>query len=259
MSRILAVLALVGCAVLGWRFQDRLYRLNEADKPADQHVLAHRDSAYTAISWVATPGGNTLQMRFFDRVEGGVCLRPTWAELSALSASMPALAHLVPAQRPAVEPAERTWPADWPLPDPGTVNASPYISLFPVGLLMNERLMAAAGGDLAKAEPHILIVGLGSGVGPAHLFHHVPKAKITVVDIDREVIHMVRAHYPLLAHMEAVGALRLVAEDARTFIRYGAAGERWDLVLLDAYTAGSTIPPHLMTREFFAQCAELVG
>ncbi len=257
--RLFAILVLVACAFIGWRFQDRLYRLNEPGQAADQKVLSHRDSAYTAISWVATPGNNTLQMRFFDRVEGGVCLHPTWTELAELSATVPGLAHLVPTAPVVPEPAERGWPAAWPLPDPGTVNASPYISLFPAGLLLNERLMAAAGGDLAKAEPRILIVGLGSGVGPAHLFHHIPKAKITVVDIDREVLHMVRAHYPLLVHMERVGALTLVAQDARTFIRYGAAGQPWDLVLLDAYTAGSTIPPHLMTREFFAQCAELVG
>ena len=259
MIRFACVLAVVLCAWASLTFSARHYKLNEPGQPADQRVLVHRDSAYTAISWVATPGQNTLQLRFFDRVEGGVCLEPTWAQLIELAKDDPRLAHLVPAQRPTVSPAEPTWPAHWPLPDPGTVNSSPYISLFPAGLLLNDRLMQAAGGDLAKAAPKVLIVGLGSGVGSAQIFHHCPKAEITVVDIDRVVIEMVRDHYPLLKWMEQQGRLKMVTADARSFIRYQAGQGEWDLVILDAYTAGSPIPPHLMTREFFAQCAKLLN
>jgi hypothetical protein len=43
--------------------------------------------------------------------------------------------------------------------------------------------------------------------------------------------------------------------DARKFMQREALEQPYDLVFLDAYTAGSTIPPHLMTREFFALCA----
>ena len=255
-GKLVAIAALAGAAAIGFGFTAQHYLLNEVNYPADQRVLSHRDSAYTAITWVATPGSNTLQLRFFDRVEGGVCLEPTWTMLAELGRSDPRLAHLVPATpQPPPAPGEATWPAHWPLPDPGTVNSSPYISLFPAGLLLNERLMAAAKGDLRAATPRILIVGLGSGVGTAHLYHHCPQARITVVDIDTAVIGMVRDHYPLLRWLEQDRKqLTLVDRDARGYIRSVAPGS-FDLIILDAYTAGSTIPPHLMTREFFAECA----
>ena len=73
---------------------------------------------------------------------------------------------------------------------------------------------------------------------------------------------MVRKYYPLLRWLEepdrltADGRRRLefVAADARQFIRRQAA-DSYDVVVLDAYTSGSTIPPHLMTREFYAEIA----
>jgi hypothetical protein len=197
-------------------------------------VLAHRDSPYTGMTWVASPSNNFLQLRFFDKVEGGVCLAPTWTEVAAL------VPHLAPAGRP---------PA--PAVDPGTLNNSAYISLFPAGILLNRTVPAA---------PKALVVGLGSGVGIAQLAHHFPGIAIEVVDIDPAVIEMVRAHYPLLAWLEqqrrpdGEPRLRFVARDARAHIR-ASRGRGFDLVVLDAYTAGSTIPPHLMTREFFAETA----
>ena len=256
-GRLVGLAAFGACAALGIAFQDAHVRLDQVGYPSDQRLLAHRDSTYTSMSYVASEAGNYLQLRFFDRVEGGVCLRPTWQEMIDAG-----FTHLKPAGAlPAPAPADRGWPADVPLPSPGALNNSAYISLFPVGVLANERVMTAAGGDLAQAKPEILIVGLGSGVGIANLAANVPQARITVVDIDAEVIAMVRAHYPLLQWLESTGRLTLVARDARQFIRYsarqdpekGAGG--FDLILLDAYTAGSTIPPHLMTREFFGHCA----
>jgi hypothetical protein len=54
-----------------------------------------------------------------------------------------------------------------------------------------------------------------------------------------------------------------VVRDARQFIRYdaareAAAGKPYDVVILDAYTSGSTIPPHLMTKEFYGQIAQVL-
>lgn len=233
---LLAGLALaVVCAAAGIAFQDAHYRLDVPRQPADQEVLGHRDSPYTGMTWVASRSNNYLQLRFFDKVEGGVCLEPTWAELAA----DPRLAHLAPAK-----PRSAAF-------DPGTLNNSPYITFFPAGLLLNQSVPAA---------PKVLVVGLGSGVGIAQLAHHFPQVAVEVVDIDPAVIGMVRDHFPLLAWLEgektAAGLprLRFIARDARAYIR-SCAGRGFDMVVLDAYTAGSTIPPHLMTREFFAECA----
>lgn len=236
-KHLLAGIALAAaCTVAGIAFQDSHYRLDVPGQPADQVVLGHRDSPYTGMTWVASRSNNYLQLRFFDKVEGGVCLTPTWAELAA----DPRLAHLRPAQAPAASEF-----------DPGTLNNSPYITFFPAGLLLNRTVPAA---------PRVLIVGLGSGVGIAQLAHHFPQAAIEVVDIDPAVIAMVRQHFPLLAWLETQRntagepRLRFVARDARAHIT-AMAGHGYHMLVLDAYTAGSTIPPHLMTREFFAECA----
>lgn len=258
--KILAIVLLLASAVAGWAWQSHPYRLSGPGMPADQSALAHRDSAYSSSSWIGSQAENFLQLRFFDRVEGGVCLRPTWAEISEMAAQDPRLAHLVPiGSPPAPEPAEKTWDFAT-LPDPGTLPNTKYVTMFPAGILLNEPLVQAAGGDTRASAPRICVVGLGSGVGIAVLAHHFPKAIIAVVDIDRTVIEMVRDHYPLLRWLEEQGRLQLVVRDARQFIRSESRlGTRWDMIILDAYTSGSTIPPHLMTREFYSECALALG
>ena len=253
--RFLAVLVLVIAAVVGWVWQAEPYHLKARGQPADQMALAHRDSAYASSTWVGSATENFLQLRFFDRIEGGICLQPSWNELREMAKHEPRLQHLVPSGAiPQPMAAEKTWTGA--LPDPGTLTTNKYIALFAAGLLLNEPLMRAAGGDPRAAAPRICVVGLGSGSGIAYLAHHFPKAVITVVDIDRVVVELVRDHYPLLRWLEQEGRVQLVVRDARQYLRSGAEhGARWDLILLDAYTSGSTIPPHLMTREFYAECA----
>ncbi len=270
-GRFLAVALALAAIIAGWVFADNHYRLAAAGAPTDQYALAHRESAYTSMTFVASPSDNYLQLRFFANVEGGVCLRPTWADLCALRKpdGSPALPHLIPAgghPQARLRP-EDSWPAGLPHPDPGTLNHSAYISLFPFGLLLNQRLMAEAGPDPRAAKARILVVGLGSGVGMAQLAHHFPDAAISVVDIDQAVIDIVRDHFPLIDWLgtqktsRGEPRLEFIARDARQYIRYDArqrkqAGKGFDLIILDAYTAGSTIPPHLMTREFFSYCGE---
>jgi hypothetical protein len=228
---LLGLAVVAAAAAVGFTFQDQHYRLDLAGLPADQRVLDHRDSPYTGMTWVSSPSNNYLQLRFFEMVEGGVCLEPTWATLAA----DPALAHLKPASPPVLASGQV---------DPGTLNNSAYISMFAAGLLLNK---------IVPEKPQVLVVGLGSGVGIAQILHHFPQATVEVVDIDPAVIEMVRDHYPLMAWFESQGRVRFVARDARAHIR-AQAGHGFHLIVLDAYTAGSTIPPHLMTREFFAEC-----
>ena len=268
--KLLVAAFIAGLAItIGFTFQDVAYRL-DAVGYGEQHALEHRDSAYSNITWVVSETDNFQQLRFFDRVEGGICLRPTWDDLITLAGKDPSLSHLVPTPGTMPRPAKpaSTWPYSWQ-PNPGTVTNSPYIRLFPIGVLMNQALMAKAGGDLNKVAPKILIIGLGSGIGIANLAYHFPQASITVVDIDRVVEDMVKDHYPLvnwlLSQKCADGAprLRFEVRDARQYIRFEAKRESvtkpYDMVLLDAYTSGSTIPPHLMTKEFFEQCAGIMN
>lgn len=269
MKSVIAIIILTVFTVVGVRFQSPPYRLDHITQPNDQQALAHRDSAYSSSTWIASPGENFFQLRFFDRVEGGVCLHPSWAELRALAEKDPRLAHLTGPNPPAPMPGEKTWTYPW-LPDPGTLPHTKYVNLFPAGILLNRQLMAAADAaapndpeSWRKAKPNILVVGLGSGVGIAVFAHHFPDASITVVDIDQVVIELVRDHYPLLQWLEGQKTadgrqrLRLVTRDARQFIRAHdpVGSEKYDLIVLDAYTSGSTIPPHLMTTEFYRECA----
>ncbi len=262
LMRITAIILVITVVTLGIVFRDHQYRLNSRFMASDQTVLDHRDSVYTSMTWVASNQDDYMQLRFFDKVEGGVCMRPTWDDLIQLAKAKPGtgLDHLVPTgDRPhGVAPGP-----DWTYaatPDPGTLPNSAYVRLFPIAPLMIDRI--AAAGPNAKVK--VLVVGLGSGTGIAVLAHHFPGAAITVIDIDERVIHMVRDHFPLIDWLatqklaDGTPRLQLDTGDARQFIRFHPADDLYDVVILDAYTAGSTIPSHLMTREFYKQCADIL-
>ena len=263
-ARIIVPVLAVVLITLGILLQQDPYRLRDPGQASDQHVLAHRDSIYTHISWVTSQSHNYAQLRFYDKVEGGVCLEPSWDQLAGLSPQT--LGHLaMPTGRDnsGAKPA-KSWPEGKAKPNMGTLTNTKYICMYPTAVLLNQRLMAEAGGDPRKATPNILIVGLGSGVGVGMFAHHFPEASITVVDIDQAVIDMVYEHYPLLdwlAHeapptSDGRKRLRMIAADARKAVIYPTlhGSEReFDVVVLDAYTSGSTIPPHLMTKEFYQE------
>ena len=173
-----------------------------------------------------------------------------------------------PCQRTPISPVPpgSTWPTGKAKPNPGTLTKSAYVNMFSAGILLNERLMKEAAGDPRRAKPNILVIGLGSGVGISVLAHHFPEASIAVVDIDQVVIEMVLHHYPFIAWLSeqqtSDGRPRLKmgeheAIDARQYIRHGYlrndGGRKYDMVIVDAFTDGSTIPPHLMTKEFFEE------
>jgi len=265
--RVGTIAALLIAAVIGWVFRDSPYRLDRVKQPADQAALEHRDSPYSHVTWVISPGDNYAELRFFDKVEGGVCLRPRWDELADIDGKLEHLA--MPADYPFQQPpAGKTWPHDWK-PNPGTLPHTRYVCLYPLATLLTQRLMREAGGDPRRAAPKVLVVGLGSGVGLSVLAHHFPNASMTTVDIDQVVIDMVRDHYPMLRWLEQQKTsdgqhrLKMVRRDARQYIAIDELRDDdegpYDIVVLDAYTSGSTIPPHLMTRESFAEVADVMS
>ena len=252
--RIVVLVAAIATLVVGIRYRVEPYHLLKVGFPADQQALDHRDSVYSHISWIASESGNYMDLRFFDNVEGSICLRPGWDSYARFSG----LLHLVADANDSISPAQKH--------NPGTLTNSRYAVMLPLGVLLNARLLADAGGDTSQVKPRILVVGLGSGVGIAVYAHHFPQAEITVVDIDQVVIDMVRDHYPFLRWLEdqqtSTGRPRLrhVCMDARTLIRRAARHEQppYDIVFLDAFASGSTIPAHLMTREFFAEVKQVL-
>ena len=262
-------IAVIICLILGISFKQDPYSIREIGRAGDQLPLKHKDSPYSHISWIISESSNYAQLRFMDRVEGGVCLKPSWDEYEELAKNNPTLKHLISDQPwPARGKPGKQWPAGKAHPNPGTLTNVKYVGLFPTGVLLNRSLMEAANNDPRQAKPNIIIVGLGSGIGISLLAHHFPEASITVVDIDQVVIDVVYDHYPFMEWLskqtcsDGRHRLKVVAGDARQFMHYPKMrddnGLKYDLAILDAYTSGSTIPSHLMTKEFFERIKDLL-
>ncbi len=264
-----ATAAVLICLIIGITFQQEPYEIRKILTEGDQHALDHRDSPYSHVSWITSDSGNYAQLRFFDKVEGGVCLSPSWDEYAALSKEQPTLAHLVNKEPwpPRGKPG-KTWPQGKAQPNPGTLSNTKYVCLFPTAVLLNRDLIKDSQGDLRNSKPNIIIVGLGSAIGISVFAHHFPEASITVVDIDQVVIDMVYDHYPFIDWLskqkcsDGRPRLKIAAGDARQFLHYPEMrndnGMKYDIAILDAYTSGSTIPSHLMTLEFFKEIKKIL-
>ena len=172
MSRlfILALLASVIAAIIGASLSDDPYRLLSTGLPNDQLAVMHRDSPYSHVTWVASEGTNYAELRFFDKVEGGVCLRPRWDELPASSSLKQPADYVIP-----TVPKSSYWAEDQDLPNPGSLAHTRYVNLYHPGILLNQDLMARANNDPRQAPANILIIGLGSGVGASSSPIIIPK------------------------------------------------------------------------------------
>lgn len=110
------------------------------------------------------------------------------------------------------------------------------------------RMMFA--GLLLKPEPsRILVIGLGGGTMPRVFEALFPDAEQDLVEIDPAVVKVAERYFDFAPSTN----MRVHERDARVFVKRALlAGETWDLILLDAFTA-EYIPEHLMTLEFFEE------
>jgi spermidine synthase len=105
------------------------------------------------------------------------------------------------------------------------------------------RAMLAAA--LVQPEPRrVLQLGLGGGAMNRYLRRVFPAADLTTAEIDGTVRDMAVEFMGFQPDARDV----VVIEDARAFLR--ARREKWDWILVDAYSGGS-VPPHLKTKEFY--------
>lgn len=98
----------------------------------------------------------------------------------------------------------------------------------------------------------ILFIGLGGGTAAKQFLRQYPEATIDVVEIDPLVVLVAKKYFAVPDDPR----LRIHVADGRTYLKRST--EKWDLVIIDAYTTnryGDTIPPHLTTREFFSEVA----
>ena len=100
----------------------------------------------------------------------------------------------------------------------------------------------------------ILIVGLGGGVLPTALAEMFPDAGIDIVEIDPAVVRVAQQFFDFNPSQR----VRVFEEDGRVFVkRAGKSGQRYDLVMLDAFDH-EYIPEHLLTREFLLEVKTLL-
>lgn len=79
----------------------------------------------------------------------------------------------------------------------------------------------------------VLILGLGCGVAAKLISEKYPKAKITGVEIDPQMIDIGRRHFSL----GGIPNLKVICADAKDFFRNNKV--KYDLVLVDAYIGNS--------------------
>jgi len=95
--------------------------------------------------------------------------------------------------------------------------------------------------DLGFRDKEILVLGAGGFT----LSHREPLNRYTYVDIDPAIRELAEKHF---LHETITGDF--IADDARRFI--ATTERRFDAVLVDVYSSHSSIPSHLVTREFWA-------
>ena len=103
-----------------------------------------------------------------------------------------------------------------------------------------ERLRELLVAELGFREKHILVLGAGGFT----LSHLEPDNDYLYVDIDPAVRELAEREF---LREKARG--RFVAADARRFV--ADTDERFDAVVVDAYSALTSIPAHLVTQEFW--------
>jgi predicted membrane-bound spermidine synthase len=109
--------------------------------------------------------------------------------------------------------------------------------------------LAPMWGSCVSPE-RVLILGLGGGTSAMIYRRLYPEAEITGVELDPAIP---RVGAQILG--VDLSGVRVVIDDARTFMSMSAAGgERWDVILIDAFQF-PYIPFQLTTQEFFSDVA----
>ena len=134
--------------------------------------------------------------------------------------------------------------------DPGLLPDGFYYNEFALPAHWSRRHEARADGDWK-----VLALGLGGGTVLRVLEGALPdglELVSTSVELDPVVVKLATEHLDLPGESER---LRLFADaDARVAARHVEG--RFDQVVLDCYANQVEIPPHLATREFFAELRE---
>jgi len=92
----------------------------------------------------------------------------------------------------------------------------------------------------------VLIIGGGGGVVPTIFKNAYPGITMDVVEIDPAVVAVAKEWFDFTPG----DRLRVHVQDGRMFIHNSK--DKYDVIILDAYTAGGRVPFHLTTKEFLS-------
>jgi len=104
-----------------------------------------------------------------------------------------------------------------------------------------KRLRQILLDELAFRERDILVLGAGGFT----LSHREPMNRYTYVDIDPAIKGIAEQHF-----LREPARGEFIADDARRFV--ATSDRRFDAVVVDVYSSHTSIPSHLVTREFWA-------
>jgi spermidine synthase len=101
------------------------------------------------------------------------------------------------------------------------------------------------------AWPHsVLQIGLGAASLTRFLYKHAPRASLTVVEIDPQVVHAARQHFKLPEDPERV---RIVIAEGTRYVR--RTSERFDWILVDGFDARGRAGD-LDSARFYRNCRQ---
>ena len=103
-----------------------------------------------------------------------------------------------------------------------------------------KRLRQILLDELAFRERDILVLGAGGFT----LSHREPSNRYTYVDIDPAIREIAEKHF-----LREAARGEFIADDARRFV--ATSERRFDAVVVDVYSSHTSIPSHLVTREFW--------
>jgi len=95
----------------------------------------------------------------------------------------------------------------------------------------------------------VLMAGLGGGSTQRAFQHYFTNVTVDTVELDPVVVEVAEKYFQVTESP----ILRIHTNDARQFLRRSTL--QYDVILMDAYSTtryGSSLPPELTTREFFA-------
>ena len=118
--------------------------------------------------------------------------------------------------------------------------------VFEYTKVMKERM-----SEVPSAK-RIAIIGAGGCTQVYHVKDLFPSATIDVVDIDAKVFDICKSKF----FVQEGNGVEFHVEDGRKFLEENGD---YDIMLLDTFSSGCNLPPHIGSREFFATAAKALA